>query len=943
MKKGLAPVLAFSFILFTNSLFAQAEAFITKWKLNPEQKIAIKTTPSYIYNYDVDWDNDGIYDAVNLTGDAEFQYDSPEDRVIRIKGDFPHITSYVADSNYAYNPEVDINYITEVMQWGDIQWQDINAMFMYCDELSFTATDLPDWSQVEDASRLFRYATSFNEDISEWDMSNILNMEEMFFGAANFNGAIGSWDVSGATNMCYMFASASTFNQPLNDWDVSNVLYLDNMFYKATAFNQDLMNWDISNVERLYHIFEEASSFNGDISSWDVSSVSDLSGMFCSAISFNGDISGWDVSSIEDLNDMFVNAIAFNGDLSLWDVSNVKYMNHMFEGATAFNGDISGWDVANVINMNHMFAGAIAFDRDLSQWNVSNVQDMAYMFEGAKAFKGDIKDWDVSNVYNIAEMFKDMSMSSSNYDDLLINWSELNLQPNLVFNAGNTYYSSEEAKVARQSIIDNYNWTIIDGGIHQEEAFITKWKLDENRKITLQTNEMYTYNYDVDWNNDGVYEDNGITGDISYTYESDEDQVIRIRGDFPHFKSYITDGDDEYNPEEDFNYILEVKQWGSIEWESMRELFQYADMLVISATDAPDLLGVEDMSSMFRHATNFNGDLSKWNVNRITDMTMMFAYASSFNGDLSMWDVANLTYMHFMFQGAEAFNSDISSWDVSSAAYIDCMFDGAISFNADLSSWNVSGISFMYRVFADAKAFNGNISTWDVSNVEDMEEMFSGAIAFNQDLSPWDVSSVTDMTAMFMDAESFEGGINSWDVSKVSSMNLMFKGAKSFDGHISDWKVTSVIDMDAMFLEVAIPTSTYNSLLINWSQLDLQSDLVFDAGQSTYSGKEATEARQSIIDNYNWTILDNGPIGIQEISSSQFKVYPNPSSGTINIDLTSISSNIESVEMMNMHGEKVYHNNSIATPQMQMELSSGIYLLKLETAEGMYSMKVIVR
>ena len=36
-------------------------------------------------------------------------------------------------------------------------------------------------------------------------------------------GEIGDWDVSNVTDMENMFAHASSFNQPLNKWNVSNV------------------------------------------------------------------------------------------------------------------------------------------------------------------------------------------------------------------------------------------------------------------------------------------------------------------------------------------------------------------------------------------------------------------------------------------------------------------------------------------------------------------------------------------------------------------------------------------------------------------------------------------------------------------------------------------------------------------------------------------------
>ena len=43
------------------------------------------------------------------------------------------------------------------------------------------------------------------------------------------------------------------------------------------------------------------------------------------------------------------------------------------------------------------------------------------------------------------------------------------------------------------------------------------------------------------------------------------------------------------------------------------------------------------------------GDISNWDVSKVTDMNSMFYYAKSFNGDISNWDVSNVTDMSNMF------------------------------------------------------------------------------------------------------------------------------------------------------------------------------------------------------------------------------------------------------------------------------------------------------
>jgi surface protein len=68
------------------------------------------------------------------------------------------------------------------------------------------------------------------------------------FSMTNFNQDISQWDVSNVTKMNSMFYRSDYFNQPLHNWDVSNVTEMSYMFYITLNFNQDLINWGVENV-----------------------------------------------------------------------------------------------------------------------------------------------------------------------------------------------------------------------------------------------------------------------------------------------------------------------------------------------------------------------------------------------------------------------------------------------------------------------------------------------------------------------------------------------------------------------------------------------------------------------------------------------------------------------------------------------------------------------
>ena len=73
---------------------------------------------------------------------------------------------------------------------------------------------------------------------------------------------------------------------------------------------------------------------------------------------------------------------------------------------------------------------------------------------------------------------------------------------------------------------------------------------------------------------------------------------------------------------------------------------------------------ITDMSGLFQ-MSDFNGDISKWDVSKVTNMGGMFNRATSFNQDISKWNVSNVTNMRGMFRHVIGFNQDISKWNVS--------------------------------------------------------------------------------------------------------------------------------------------------------------------------------------------------------------------------------------------------------------------------------------
>jgi surface protein len=111
-----------------------------------------------------------------------------------------------------------------------------------------------DVSQIRDFSWIFSNFGTLKADISEWTMTQAIDLSFMFFNT-KFNGDISDWDVSGVTNMSCMFEK-SNFNRDISDWDVSNVNDMSCMFLDDKKFNQNLNRWTVKPGTKMFHAFE---------------------------------------------------------------------------------------------------------------------------------------------------------------------------------------------------------------------------------------------------------------------------------------------------------------------------------------------------------------------------------------------------------------------------------------------------------------------------------------------------------------------------------------------------------------------------------------------------------------------------------------------------------------------------------------------------------------
>ncbi len=342
-------------------------------------------------------------------------------------------------------------------------------------------------------------------------------------------------------------------------------------------------------------------------------------------------------------------------------------------------------------------------------------------------------------------------------------------------------------------------------------AFISVWDTaineiydNSDNQIILPLESRGIYNFTVDWGD-------GMSNTIVSSNYTDARHIYSTTGIYTISITGILIGW-SFRGTGDHDKLLEIQQWGSLQLGNSGRYFEECYNLKLTATDNLNLTGT---SNLFQ----------------------------SFKGCSNLGDTGNM-----------------NGWDVSSVMDMEDMFNGADSFNQPIGEWNVSSVMYMSGMFSNGDSFNQPIGEWDVSSVIDMGMMFDSADSFNQPIGEWNVSRVMDMSWMFANAKKFDQKIGGWDVSNVKDMSFMFYEAKLFDQKIGGWDISSVTEMTSMFYGITLSTENYDHLLLSWSQLPLQQNVWFSAGNSRAS-EEGKKAKQFIEETFNWNIADRSSNG----------------------------------------------------------------------------------
>jgi len=620
----------------------------------------------------------------------------------------------------------------------------VSNMSSHGNLVTFPSTTQPTWI----AQQFLGSNPLLNGTVDHWNPNG--NTMRLFKICPSFNQPINSWDVSALTSFLETFRSCSDFNQPLSNWDIGSGIDFGAFLLSSTSFNQDLGAWRFNETQKstgttngtaTNKLVDTTADFISDgvvnsdyAKNITTGEVIQITGRTATELTFASDAfsSGQSYRVFTGINmtQFLSNASAFNNGgvsnpgLDNWTTKNIVGFGASFQN-TDSNFQCGAWDTSACRTLGSIFIGCATFNQDIGNWNTEAVVGMGSMLSNCTAFNNGgvvgvgvgMDTWDTSRVTDMKNAFTRCGINS-----YLGSWD--------VSSVIDMEHMFKQAPNVTGLGFGNWN---TESCMDYDEMFFGC----PNINFPITHPNFWTIAPGANVNN--PFQGTAFNGG----------QASGVSGRNAEFK-FSTDPADEINIKSLFVGIgAEFNQ----------------DVSTDSVNGYWEMDRVVGMSSLFGGATNFNQDLSNWNVGACTNFSNLFSSCSSFNNlgvggtgvGLDTWNVSSALNMAGMFLNCASFDQYIGSWNVSGVTSMESMFQNANNFDQDISGWNTSSVTTMRRMFFNrTPAFSYSVASWNIASLQNASEFINVSSAFST--SQYD--AILDNTTGWASQATIQSGVS---------------------------------------------------------------------------------------------------------------------------------------------------------------------------------------
>jgi surface protein len=197
---------------------------------------------------------------------------------------------------------------------------------------------------------------------------------------------------------------------------------------------------------------------------------------------------------------------------------------------------------------------------------------------------------------------------------------------------------------------------------------------------------------------------------------------------------------------------------------------------------------------------------------------------------------------------------------------------------------------------------------------------------------------------MFHNASQFNQPLDNWDVSNVNNMVEMFHYSIEFNQSLGSWNFSNVSSLGAFISFTNMNTTNYDALLLNWVNSGIE-NIYLGADEVQFCDQVS---RDLLVNDRGWSIFDGGlastcNLGIEEFSIDNYvDLYPNPADDGVFLKKKS-NIQLKNSKLYNMRGQELINIQGDIGYIDTRNMTSGLYLLKIETNQGNLQKKIVIK
>lgn len=617
-------------------------------------------------------------------------------------------------------------------------------------------------------------------DASDWDCSNLSNVNGLFGGLKN----VEELDISGLNIPNCTSASISDLLTDcnslkilkLNNWNISGVENLDSYFEGMTKLTEVyLNNCNTENVTSARALFNNCSSLTKvEMDGFIKENCTDIGSIFCNCKNLNSikGLQSWNTSSVTSMEKTFYNCHInlndnFSIDVSDFDFAQVTNMSGMFGGSGVAkitfpsNGN-SAYVYANVTDISGLFQNCkgLATIEGFEKVSFPLITDASSLFGGCSSLTSVDFDMEMANVVKIDHMY-------SNCTSL----SEVNLTMDFPKVTSATGIFSGCSNLTKATLDIDFDIVSSVSGLFDGCESLTTINLDLYAPGATSASRLF----------------NGCKNLTNLTFDANLRSVTDISymfSDCSKLKEVVT-------KDIDFSKV-----------KNASHLFSGCSSLTTVKCDYNMPL-VENLDYMFSGCTSLTSIDYRINMPNVKTINHMFDDCTGLTTMTLNWNLQSLTSANGLFNGCTGLRTVNLKFEFPKVTSVSGLFDGCTSLETvtlDLESESIKDLSNMFLNHSVLKTANLKL---DVPSATKVSDMFKGCTGLATMTAELGIPKVTSMTNFF-------NGLSS--LTTIDLSNSDFSGLTTSKQLFNNCKKLTHITMDGVDLSNCTSTGfTFNS------------------------------------------------------------------------------------------------------------------------------------